>query len=55
MKAIKVSEIANIVEGKLYGDGDRIVSSVVIDSRKVQKDSMLPTKYTPKFKANEMI
>ncbi len=40
MKAIKVSEIANIVEGKLYGDGDRIVSSVVIDSRKVQKDSM---------------
>ena len=40
MKAIKVSEIANIVDGQLYGDGEGIVTSVVIDSRKVQKGSM---------------
>ena len=40
MKAIKVSDIAQIVDGQLHGDGEGIVTSVVIDSRKVQNDSM---------------
>ena len=40
MKAIRVSEIANIVGGTLYGSGDGVVTSVAIDSRKVRKNSM---------------
>lgn len=40
MKSTKISEITAIVNGTLYGDGDGIVTSVVIDSRNVQKNSM---------------
>ena len=40
MKAIKISEIANIVGGTLHGAGEEIVNSVEIDSRKVRERSM---------------
>ena len=55
MTELKVSKIAEIVGGKLHGNGDISVSSVCTDSRKTQISDLFVALRGEKFDGNDFL